>query len=109
MIENHGEFVIVSLNVSAATGTRKKPVESFVLAEGRGVSGDAHAGLIEERQVSFLAVEEIERVYGVRPKGRGAAVEGDQYLSEMTVLPEFAAASIPDSDCYVVRELSQLP
>ena len=55
-----GWFDIVSLNVSERTGTRKRPVPSFRLEEGRGVAGDAHEGLIENRQVSFLAVEEIE-------------------------------------------------
>jgi MOSC domain-containing protein YiiM len=59
-LNDEGEFEIVSLNVSAATGTRKKPVDSIILVRERGVAGDAHAGLIEERQVSFLAVEEIE-------------------------------------------------
>ena len=57
---NEGEFEIVSLNVSRKTGTRKTPVESAVLVEGSGVEGDAHAGVLERRQVSFLAVEEIE-------------------------------------------------
>ncbi|MDA8426123.1 MAG: hypothetical protein M0Z80_08280, partial [Treponema sp.] len=55
-----GWFDIVSLNVSAATGTRKKPVPAFRLEAGRGVAGDGHEGLIENRQVSFLAAEEIE-------------------------------------------------
>jgi len=55
-----GEFEIVSLNVSRKTGTRKAPVESAVLVEGSGIEGDAHAGVLEKRQVSFLAAEEIE-------------------------------------------------
>jgi MOSC domain-containing protein YiiM len=55
-----GDFEIVSLNVSERTGTRKRPVPSFRLAEGLGVEGDAHAGIIEVRQVSLLAAEEIE-------------------------------------------------
>ncbi|MDP2790907.1 MAG: hypothetical protein Q8O15_04015, partial [Rectinemataceae bacterium] len=38
-----------------------KPVESVMLVEGIGMKGDAHAGLIEDRQVSLLAVEEIEK------------------------------------------------
>jgi MOSC domain-containing protein YiiM len=59
-LPNEGEFEIVSLNVSPKTGTRKTPVESVVLAEGSGIDGDAHAGLLEKRQVSFLAAEEIE-------------------------------------------------
>jgi MOSC domain-containing protein YiiM len=55
-----GAFEIVSLNVSTRTGTRKRPVGSARFVEGRGMEGDAHAGLIENRQVSLLAVEEIE-------------------------------------------------
>ena len=56
-----GVFEIVSINVSDRTGVRKRPVESVALKEGSGVVGDAHAGLIENRQVSLLAVEEIEK------------------------------------------------
>jgi hypothetical protein len=55
-----GWFDIVSLNVSTATGTRKKPVPAFRLEAGRGVAGDAHEGLVENRQVSFLAAEDVE-------------------------------------------------
>ncbi len=55
-----GWFEIVSLNVSERTGVRKAPVDTIVFAEGRGIEGDAHAGLVENRQVSLLAVEEIE-------------------------------------------------
>lgn len=59
-MKREGDFEIVSLNVSDKTGVRKRPVDSFRLEPGRGIAGDAHAGLIEERQVSFLALEEIE-------------------------------------------------
>ena len=59
-LPNEGEFEIVSLNVSRKTGTRKAPTESVVLVEGSGIEGDAHAGILEKRQVSFLAAEEIE-------------------------------------------------
>jgi len=55
-----GDFEIVSLNVSVKTGTRKKPVASATFLESRGMEGDAHAGIIDNRQVSLLAVEEIE-------------------------------------------------
>jgi MOSC domain-containing protein YiiM len=60
-IPDTGEFAIVSLNVSARTGTRKQPVERVRLVEGYGVEGDAHGGLIEDRQVSLLAMEELEK------------------------------------------------
>jgi MOSC domain-containing protein YiiM len=56
-----GEFHIVSLNISERTGTRKKPVEAVFMVPGKGIEGDAHAGLIENRQVSLLAIEEIEK------------------------------------------------
>ena len=56
----NGEFEIVAFNVSERTGTRKKPVGHVAFEEGRGIAGDAHAGVLEKRQVSLLAVEEIE-------------------------------------------------
>lgn len=59
-LPREGEFEIVSLNVSDRTGVRKRPVGSFSLEPGKGVAGDAHAGLVDDRQVSLLAVEEIE-------------------------------------------------
>ncbi|MFZ4615280.1 MAG: MOSC domain-containing protein [Rectinemataceae bacterium] len=59
-MNSEGDFEIVSLNVSQKTGTRKKPVERARFAEAQGMEGDAHAGIIENRQVSLLAIEEIE-------------------------------------------------
>ncbi|MCX7775074.1 MAG: MOSC domain-containing protein [Rectinemataceae bacterium] len=56
-----GEFRIVSVNVSERTGTRKHPVETARLIPGQGIEGDAHAGVLENRQVSLLAIEEIEK------------------------------------------------
>ena len=67
-----GDFEIVSLNVSTKTGTRKTPVEAFVLVEGSGVEGDAHAGVLEDRQVSFLASEEIAEANATIAAGQGA-------------------------------------
>ena len=57
---SEGFFDIVSLNVSEKTGTRKRPVDSIALVAGKGVAGDAHSGLLENRQVSLLALEDIE-------------------------------------------------
>ncbi|MDH7483645.1 MAG: MOSC domain-containing protein [Spirochaetales bacterium] len=56
-----GEFRIVSVNVSERTGTRKHPVDTVRLIPGHGIEGDAHAGVLENRQVSLLAIEEIEK------------------------------------------------
>ncbi len=66
-----GAFEIVSLNVSLVKGVRKKPVPGFVLVEGLGVEGDAHSGSIEDRQVSLLAVEEIEGANELVRAGKG--------------------------------------
>jgi MOSC domain-containing protein YiiM len=77
MIEQKkGYFEIVSFNVSERTGTRKKPVDRVVFAEGRGIAGDAHAGVLEKRQVSLLAVEEIEAASAAAAEklGAGAAL-----------------------------------
>lgn len=60
-LPDEGDFQIVSLNVSARTGTRKKPVDSVFLMEGYGIRDDAHSGLLEDRQVSLLAMEELEK------------------------------------------------
>ncbi len=61
MIEGkEGAFEIVSVNVSAKTGMRKVPVDRVRFEAGKGIAGDAHSGLLEARQVSLLAVEEIE-------------------------------------------------
>lgn len=53
------EARVVSVNVSAEKGTSKKPVAEIVI-DGRGVSGDGHAGT-PQRNVSLLAIESIER------------------------------------------------
>ncbi len=55
-----GDFEVVSLNLSQRTGTRKKPAPVARFVEGRSMEADAHAGVIENRQVSLLAIEEIE-------------------------------------------------
>lgn len=60
-IPPEGAFEIISINVSERTGTRKKPVPDALLIPGKGIEGDAHAGILENRQVSFLAIEEIEQ------------------------------------------------
>jgi len=56
---------IVSINISASKGERKKPAGSAVLVAGHGIEGDGHAGKWH-RQVSLLAIESIETM---RAKG----------------------------------------
>jgi MOSC domain-containing protein YiiM len=62
---------VVSVNVSEKTGVRKASVPSALLLEGSGLAGDAHAGLIDERQVSLLPVEEIEGANVSMREGKG--------------------------------------
>ncbi|HNX73641.1 MAG TPA: MOSC domain-containing protein [Spirochaetales bacterium] len=59
-IPQQGEFSIVSLNVSTDVGTRKFPVQSVEFVTDFGIQGDAHAGRLVNRQISLLAIEEIE-------------------------------------------------
>ncbi len=80
-IPGEGSFEIVSLNISVATGTRKKPVDAVILVEGRGIDGDAHAGLADERQVSLLAVEEIEKASERLGINRCVVAEGMETLA----------------------------
>jgi len=51
-------FEVISVNVSQAKGTVKRPVDGIELDE-RGIVGDAHAGAWH-RQVTLLAAERIE-------------------------------------------------
>ena len=51
---------IRAIAVSKRKGTRKDLVEEALLVEEHGIQGDAHAGAWH-RQVSFLAVESIEK------------------------------------------------
>lgn len=57
---NNKEFSLVSLNISKNIGTIKTPVKSIVLVEDKGVFNDAHFDKLTDRQVSLLAIEDIE-------------------------------------------------
>ena len=53
-------FKLISLNISKNTGTVKSPVDSITLIEDKGVLNDAHFDKLKDRQVSVLAIEDIE-------------------------------------------------
>lgn len=53
-------FKILSLNTSEHVGVSKKPTSSIVLVTDKGVLDDAHFAKNIDRQVSFLAFEDIE-------------------------------------------------
>jgi len=53
---------IVSLNISAKKGVRKKPIKEVLLKTNYGIEGDAHASSEWHRQVSLLALESIRKM-----------------------------------------------
>lgn len=61
ILQKEGTFSIVSINISEKTGTRKHPVQRALLVPEQGIQGDAHAGILDDRQVSLLAIEDIEQ------------------------------------------------
>ena len=52
---------VISINVSGKTGEVKHPVEEAKFIEG-GITGDAHFGLDDIRQVSLLADESVDKI-----------------------------------------------
>jgi len=53
---------IISINISANKGERKKAVDSAVLTENYGIESDAHASGEWHRQISLLATESIKKM-----------------------------------------------
>ncbi len=79
---------VVSVNISAGKGERKRPADGVVLEENLGIVGDGHAGSWH-RQVSLLAQESIDtmRAKGL-DVGPGAFAENITTLGiDLPVLP----------------------
>lgn len=73
-----GEFELVSINISVAKGTQKKPVDKATLVAGHGLAGDAHAGAWH-RQVSLLAEEDIDTM-----RGKGIELAWGDFAENLT-------------------------
>jgi len=71
---------VVFIAVSQHKGTRKTPVSEGRLRAGFGLEGDAHAGPWH-RQVSFLALEQIEAA-----RQRGLKVDPGDFAENFTTL-----------------------
>jgi MOSC domain-containing protein YiiM len=69
---------IISVNVSEATGVKKRDVGECLVLEGHGLEGDAHAG-DWHRQVSLLAMESIDKM-----KDRGLDVRPGDFAENLT-------------------------
>ncbi|HUX38039.1 MAG TPA: MOSC domain-containing protein [Rectinemataceae bacterium] len=108
-VPREGSFEVVSFNVSTKTGTRKRPVDRVSFVEGLGMEGDAHAGLIENRQVSLLAVEEIEEASRkleeslARPEARGLGTVEDGFSGGLASPSRPEAAIIMPEGATLVR------
>lgn len=68
---------VVSVNLGAAVGEKKKPRESCRVLADLGLEGDGHAGT--ERQVSLLAVESIQKI-----RDRGLEVQYGDFAENLT-------------------------
>ncbi len=53
---------ILSVNIGKKVGCKKDPVEECRMIVDSGIQGDAHAGILPNRQVSLLATESIEKI-----------------------------------------------
>ncbi len=53
---------VISINISAKKGVRKKPVDKILIKTDYGIEGDAHASSDWHRQVSLLALESIKKM-----------------------------------------------
>lgn len=76
--EPEGDFSIVSINLSTATGTRKDSVAEAELRADHGLVGDAHARSWH-RQVSLLADEDVESM-----RGRGVDLDPGIFAENIT-------------------------
>lgn len=69
---------IISVNISADKGEKKKNIGKCMLMAGHGLTDDAHAGPWH-RQVSLLAVESIQKI-----KDMGLDVSAGDFAENLT-------------------------
>ncbi len=72
---------VVSVNISAKKGVRKKTVEQALLRENYGIEGDAHASEKWHRQISLLALESIKKM-----RAGGLKVNAGDFAENITTL-----------------------
>ncbi len=77
-LPREGELTVVSVNISARKGEKKRPVGSATLTAGHGIEGDAHAGPWI-RQVSLLGEEDIAEM-----RGRGVEIHPGDFAENLT-------------------------
>ena len=95
---------VFSLNISRKKGTVKLPVPSASFKEDFGVEGDAHAGLLDKRQVSLLSWERIQEKNFCRKKTADRLRPGD--FAENITTQGLDLSSIKLGDLFQVGEVT---
>lgn len=97
---------ILSVNISEEKGGKKRNVGSCLLLEGKGLSGDAHAGFMH-RQVSLLAMESIEKI-----REKGLDVKPGDFAENLTtegiVLYELPVGTVLRTSKGVLLRVTQI-
>lgn len=70
---------IISINISTQKGQKKHQIDSAILKENHGITGDAHAG-DWNRQVSLLAVESVDKM-----RGKGVELHPGDFAENLTI------------------------
>ncbi len=98
---------VISVNISAKKGVRKKPVDEIVLNENYGIEGDAHASSEWHRQVSLLAMESIETM-----RKKGLDVHPGDFAENITTegidLVSLPVGTVMSIGAEVVGEVTQI-
>jgi len=71
---------VVAVCTSQKKGTRKQAIAEGQFKEEHGLVGDAHAGVMPNRQVSLLAVESIDKM-----RGRGLELNPGDFAENITI------------------------
>ncbi len=71
---------VVAVCTSQKKGTRKQAIAEGQFKEEHGLVGDAHAGVLPNRQVSLLAMESIDKM-----RGRGLELNPGDFAENITI------------------------
>jgi MOSC domain-containing protein YiiM len=78
-VETSGSGKILSVNIGKKVGAKKDPVGQCRVVENSGIEGDAHAGILPNRQVSLLATESIEKI-----RNKGLEIHYGDFAENLT-------------------------